>query len=251
MTIEQTYGAAWLAGTWSLAIEEQFYLVFPLVVYLAPPKAIPRLLMAVLVLCPVGRIIACSFGDELGYYVLMPLRADILAIGALIAWLEFSGRIDASVRRFFRAIFWTTLCCFPVFAWIVENSTFNNAVWGHTYLTAFYGSMVFMVLDRRGTPQLAFLRSRFAAFFARISYALYLTHGYVLILVFLTAGYDQHSILTWQGAVLTLCAFAISIALCAASYRLMEGPLIRMAHRKFSFGKPSEISEDLRTAVNV
>src|ERR1019366_1514205 len=27
MTIEQTYGAFWLAGTWSLAIEEQFYLI--------------------------------------------------------------------------------------------------------------------------------------------------------------------------------------------------------------------------------
>ena len=250
MAIDQTYGATWLAGTWSLAIEEQFYLVFPLIVYLVPPKAIPRLPIALLVLCPIGRMVAYSLGDELGYYVLMPLRADILAVGALIAWLEFSGSIDATIRWILQAIFWATLCCFPIFAWIVENSTFNNAIWGHTYLTAFYGSMVFMVLDRRGASQLALLRSRFAAFFARISYALYLTHGYVLILVFLAAGYNQHGILTWQGIALTLCAFAISIALCAASYRFIEGPLIRRAHQKFSFGGARKISEDLRTAVN-
>ena len=251
MAVDQTYGATWLAGTWSLAVEEQFYLVFPLVVYLAPPKTIPWMLMALLVLCPAGRVIAYCLGDELGYYVLMPLRADVLAIGALIAWLEFSSAIDASVRRIFQAVFWTTLCCFPIFAWIVENSTFNNAVWGHTYLTAFYGSMVFMVLDRKRAPQLAWLRSGFAAFFARISYALYLTHGYVLILVFLAAGHDRHGILTWRGAALTLCAFAISVAICAASYRFIEGPLIKSAHRRFSFDKPGKISEDLRVAVNV
>lgn len=94
----------------------------------APRKTIPWVLIALLVLCPAGRIMVYCLGDELGYYVLMPLRADILAIGALIAWLEFSGAIDAPVRRIFQAVFWMTLCCFPIFAWIIENSTFNNAV---------------------------------------------------------------------------------------------------------------------------
>ena len=105
--------------------------------------------------------------------------------------------------------------------------------------------MVFMVLDRKGAPQLAWLRSGFAAFFARISYALYLTHGYVLILVFLAAGYDRHGILTWQGGALTLCAFAISIAICAASYRFVEGPLIKSAHRKFGYGKSGRAGSEL------
>jgi peptidoglycan/LPS O-acetylase OafA/YrhL len=249
MAIEQSYGASWLAGTWSLAIEEQFYLIFPLVVYFAPSRALPRLLIALLVLCPVGRMIVYGLGDRLGYYVLMPLRADILAIGALIAWLEFSGSISFSVRRVFQVVFWSTACFFPIFAWFVELSDFTMAMWGHTYLVALYGSMVFMVLDRRGSPWLALLRSRLAAFFARISYALYLNHGGMLTLVFLAAGYD-HTILTWRGAALTVCAFAISVSICAASYRLVEGPLIRMAHRKFGFDKPKPTGNDSLTMVN-
>ena len=242
MAAEQTYGAYWLGGTWSLAIEEQFYLVFPLVVYFAPPRILPRLLIALLVLCPLGRIIAYGLGDRYGYYVLMPLRADILAMGALIAWLEFSNSISASVRRVFRVVFWSTACFFPIFAWVIENSNFSNAMWGHTYLVAFYGSTVFMVLDQRDKPQrdkpwLAFLRSRPAAFFARISYALYLTHTSVLVLVFSAVKYHESTMLTWHGTALLICAFALSVAICSASYRLIEGPLIAMAHQKFSFDK--------------
>lgn len=248
MTIQQTYGAAWLAGTWSLAVEEQFYLIFPLVVYFVSSRTLPRLLIALLVLCPIGRMIAYSVGDHFGYYVLMPLRADILAIGALIAWLEFSGSMSLSVRRAFRVVFWLTACFFPIFAWFVELSDFNMAMWGHSYLAALFGSMVFMVLERKGAPQLAFLRSRLAAFFARISYALYLTHGYVLVLVFLAVRYDR-TILTWQGFALMTCAFAISVAICAASYRLIEGPMIRMAHRKFSFDEPKKVGQDMPAAA--
>lgn len=237
MTIDQTYGASWLSGTWSLAIEEQFYLIFPLVVYFMPLQMLPRLLIALLVLCPIGRMIAAGLGDGYGYYMLMPLRADILAIGALIAWLEFSGPVSATVRRIFQVVFWSAACFFPVFAWFVELSDFNMAMWGHTYLVALFGSIVFVVLDRRGAPQFTLLRSGPAAFFARISYALYLVHGNVLNLAFSAARYD-HTILTWRGAALTACAFATSVAICTASYRLIEGPLITMAHRKFNFDKP-------------
>jgi peptidoglycan/LPS O-acetylase OafA/YrhL len=239
MAAEQTYGAYWLAATWSLAIEEQFYLIFPLIVHFASLKVLPRFLLALLVLCPLGRLIAYYLGDEFGYYVLMPMRADILAVGALIAWLEFSSSITATIRWICQVTFWTTACFLPFFAWVIENSTFNNAVWGHSYLVALYGSTLFMVLDHRSSPTLKFLRSRSAALFARISYALYLVHGYVLILVFLAAGYKgDHTILTLRGTFLTACAFAISIAICLASYRLIEGPLIKMAHRKFSFDEP-------------
>jgi peptidoglycan/LPS O-acetylase OafA/YrhL len=113
MAAEQTYGAYWFAGTWSLAIEEQFYLFFPLIVYWVPRRVLPWLLVALLVLCPIGRIMAYSLGDRFGYYVLMPLRADIMAIGSLIAWLEFSEAITASVRRVFRTAFWAAVVFSP------------------------------------------------------------------------------------------------------------------------------------------
>jgi peptidoglycan/LPS O-acetylase OafA/YrhL len=235
MTIDQTYGAIWLAGTWSLAIEEQFYLLFPLMVLWLPAAALSRFLIATLILCPIGRIISYQAGDQFGYYVLMPLRADILAVGALIAWLRFSGPVSDWVRGFFGTTLVVTTCAFPVFAFLIGGDTdFHMAIWGHTYLVAFFGSAVFMVLERGGSPSLALLRSRSAEFFARISYALYLVHINVLIFVFLLFRTDR-TIETPAGAALTASALAISVLICFVSYRFFEGPLIRVAHQKYRF----------------
>jgi peptidoglycan/LPS O-acetylase OafA/YrhL len=153
----------------------------------------------------------------------MPLRADILAIGALIAWLRFSGPVPASVRRSVKALLVMTACAFPLFALLIgENTDFHVALWGHSYLVALFGSAVFMVLESTGSPALVLLRSPLAEFFARISYALYLVHINVLIFVFLMFRIDRTTG-TLQGAVLTAVALAISVSICFASYRFFEG----------------------------
>jgi peptidoglycan/LPS O-acetylase OafA/YrhL len=235
MSINQTYGAIWLAGTWSLAIEEQFYLFFPLIVLWLPPPALPRLLIATLVVSPIGRIICYESGDNFGYYVMTPFRADILAVGALIASLRFSGPVSDRIARFARAVLIATVCALPVFVFLVgEDTDFHMALWGHTYLVALFGSAVFMVLENRGSRSLALLRSRTAEFFARIAYALYLVHINVLIFVFAIFRTDR-TIETWRGALLTAGALAISVLICLFSYRFFEGPLIKMAHQKYRF----------------
>ena len=239
MSIHQSYGAIWLAGTWSLAIEEQFYLLFPLVVLWLPPAALQRFLIAMLVISPVGRILCYAAGDTFGYYVLMPFRADILAVGALIAVLKFSGRVSDRLKRSARAVLAACACAFPLFAFLIGGDTdFHMALWGHSYLVALFGSLLFVVLENRGAASLAWLRGRAAAFVARISYALYLVHVNVLILVFLICGADR-TIETWTGAGLTALSLAISVLLCFASYRFLEGPLIRTGHRKFRFDNAS------------
>ena len=233
----QEYGALWLAGTWSLAIEEQFYLLFPLVVYLTPPRLLGRLLVGLLLICPIARIVSfVGFDNNLAYYVLMPLRADILAVGALIAWMEF---YRVPTPKAARAVFWITALFFPAFAVLIgTNNDYHMALWGHTYLVILFGSMMSLVLGLQGSPALRFLRGRTLSFFAHISYALYLVHVNVLFLTFLALGYRGHDVTTRPGVLLTALSFAISVVMCGISYRYFELPVMN-----WRFGLPGILAD--------
>lgn len=247
MFVKQTYGAYSLAGTWSLAVEEQFYLVFPLIVLFTPRRYFLPLLLMLVTLCPIGRAIFYSFGDRFGYYVLMPLRADILAIGAIVAWFEYSGPPSPRVAVIFRSIFWITMLFFPAFVFAVgQIGEAAWAFWGHTYLGLMCGSILLMVVWNTGADELSFLRTDIAMFFARISYALYLVHGTVFVNLNGVFGRSPEA-----SPLVAILSFAISILICAASYRFVEGPLIKMAHRRFKFEKSGTAGTDLLKAVSV
>ncbi|MCG2671610.1 acyltransferase family protein [Bradyrhizobium sp. GCM10023182] len=136
MTKLQTYGVYWLSGTWSLAIEEQFYLIFPLVVRLIPLSILPRVLIVVICICPIGRFIDSFTFDQFGYYVLPQFRADVIAIGALIACYRLSGSRSAVVTRRVRLALLGASCLVPLIM-ISGTSTFHAAAWQHTLAAIF------------------------------------------------------------------------------------------------------------------
>ena len=71
---------------WSLAIEEQFYLMWPLVVFATSPTRARRIALATVVLSPIVRFAALQLGVPGGsVYHFTPFRLDGLATGAFIA----------------------------------------------------------------------------------------------------------------------------------------------------------------------
>src|SRR5437667_7598717 len=101
MLIRGDFGANSLAPTWSLAIEEQFYLIFPLIVRYTPRSRLPYVLGFCVVLAPAVRIVFFLFYPipAAGSFFLMPCRMDALGLGALAAWLLRSERVVGALRK--------------------------------------------------------------------------------------------------------------------------------------------------------
>jgi peptidoglycan/LPS O-acetylase OafA/YrhL len=83
-------GEGWAGHLWSLAVEEQFYIVWPAVVFLCRPRSLAWACVFCIIGAPLLRaaILHGFVGDmntSLASDILMPSRVDTLAIGALIA----------------------------------------------------------------------------------------------------------------------------------------------------------------------
>ena len=100
---------------WTLAIEEQFYLVWPLVIMLVPVKRMFAAIASLVVVINIGRILFFALSAHAAsapvyeyVYNLTPFRADTLLAGAALAVWQSRGSLP-QFRRAFILCFWATL----------------------------------------------------------------------------------------------------------------------------------------------
>jgi peptidoglycan/LPS O-acetylase OafA/YrhL len=109
-----TLAQCWFSHTWSLAVEEQFYLVAPFLVWLLSRRRLTIVLLSVVVAAPLCRLLVRSIVGAPAWpaYRLMPCRADALAVGMLTAILWRDARFRAwlsAKRRYLYAAFFALL----------------------------------------------------------------------------------------------------------------------------------------------
>ena len=171
---------------WSLSIEEQFYLLWPLVVLWLPPRAFRRALPAFIALGPLSRVAYLLAGVDPFALGLLPFGcADTLLLGALLAlcWHE-PARFDG-VRRGVRAF--AGLGALPAMALYLALGPVPVAspwfVLAAALQLALTGTVFFAVIDAAarglGGPLGRLLASRPMRFLGQISYGIYLLHTFV------------------------------------------------------------------------
>ena len=225
----------WVDISWSLAIEEQFYLVWPLVIWLCPPRLVAPLCAVILVAEPIARIYARAIDyPALWLYVLTWYRLDGLAIGALLAVAQRRGLLPTLDR-------WVPLVLIAAVAGIIACTILGGHPWwwnrriqqyGYSLIAIVGGAMLVSAINRPADsvwPRL--LSMGWLRAFGKYSFALYLIHLPVMravrAYVFDPLEYATLGIAPWLAQLLFYAAAtAPAFALAWLSWRCFEGPIL-------------------------
>jgi peptidoglycan/LPS O-acetylase OafA/YrhL len=166
------------AHFWSLSIEEQFYLFWPLVVWAVPARRLPVLAAGMIGFGVLFRIFVCGTPGlgPIAAYVLTPGRLDGLMIGAgLAAALRHGG-----LERLRAPAIATGLVSATVLAAMmaVRGTDYEDpviAIAGFPLVAAFFGSLLTLALTSRGTLRALLSSPRLRAW-GKYSYGIYLLH---------------------------------------------------------------------------
>ncbi len=224
---------------WSLAIEEQFYLVWAVVVWLCPARLLGGLCAAILGAAPLARTWALAQGAEpIDVYVLTPYRADALAVGALLAWAARRGWLAGQGRA-------ALLGGMVAFSGVIVVCWMDGESWwwgpamqrvGYSLLALTSGGLLvgaLMLPQQHLWPRL--LSAGWLRAFGRYSYCLYLIHLPVrrVVQTFVFSP-DQFALFTtpWLGQLVFYAAATVpAFVLAWTSWRLFEGPILRLKRR--------------------
>ncbi len=222
-----------LAMTWSLAVEEQFYLLFPLVVRFTPVHRLVWVLVGgafVGWLTRVALLHSHSY-PELATYTLLPARCDALFIGAFGAWL---WRNKPMALDWFKSEVMRQVFVIAILAGCVFLTMANTGIGGaltvyfvHTWL-ALSGLVLIAISMVAPESRLAgFFRMAWLQWLGTISYTLYLVHSAVHASVFwVFTGNSTPHLVGGAGLVLTALSLCLSLAVASFSWKRLEKPLI-------------------------
>ena len=166
---------------WTLAIEEQFYLIWPTIVYFSNRKVLSRICVGCIAGAFVSRIIAESLGISSFTFTLC--RMDTLTLGALLAMVVRGSWDLAIVRKVAKIIgLVSAFMMTALFLFKSGDGTHWVQVVKYSPTAAFYGSVLILVVTAaKETRAARFLASGPLVNLGRYSYGLYVYQGFVIV----------------------------------------------------------------------
>ncbi len=226
MGLREGYGPNWLGITWSLAIEEQFYLFIPLLVFFFRRRTVVYVFLSAVLLAPLLRIGYPGFHA----FINTPWRADSLLSGGCLAILVRSPEVVSLIgkyRRYLYVVFMMLLAGAAVMTLHPEGFGRLN----HSWLAGLYSAFVLIAATDADSLIGRVLGNKVLVWFGTLSYGIYMFHQAVSGLVHGLLRNDIPSMRSLSDAGVTALAFLATLFLAWLSYTYFEKPILQIGHR--------------------
>lgn len=223
--LRQSFSDPWLDVTWSLAVEEQFYIFLSLLIWKISKRSLAAISIILILLAPILRF----FSNDYVAYVFPLQRADSLMLGVFLAllWSLETGKAFLIKNALTFRLLLIPLLLIAIYLTFRDVKVGDAA--GHFWLALLYGNTLILALVSRSEKTRLFLGDKFIEWFGLRSYGIYLLHKPIqiltpyLLLVFFGASFER-----WITILISLCLLLI---ICELSYRFLEKPIIAWGHR--------------------
>jgi peptidoglycan/LPS O-acetylase OafA/YrhL len=254
------YRASWFQPSqfldhfWSLSVEEQFYIIWPLLLLLVPQKYLKQLFISFIVLGIVFRsMMYLVYISESSLWVFRepfvlviyswPLsHVDAFALGAYISRYEIPRpKQQLILLAILLPIlgFTVTYLTTGSFGWVsalgydLRASEAYQFIWAYTLINYFFAVLIYSVV--REKVLIRMLEMPWLRYLGKISYGMYVYHvGLIWFVVRLLEERLQGEMAVWIKAAVALAA---TILVATLSYYLLEKPILNLKDRFFSWSK--------------
>lgn len=247
-----------LTHFWSLSVEEQFYIVWPLVIFLTPREKLKTVFLAAILAGPLFRTLTGFIYNSgifpflypnaaVGVYVLPFSHIDAFAMGAYITRFEIP---KARLQLIVMAILLPALGLGAEY-YLRGQVEFVSSlgyqyplgnglrhIWGYTLINYTFLLVIYCVV--REKMWVNWLEWPVLRYLGKISYGLYVYH-FAMTWFASRIVNDLLEIPFGEGKpLILLVTFALTVPLAALTYRWIEMPLLNLKDRYFSL-KPAEL----------
>lgn len=217
-----------VAHAWSLAVEEQFYLLWPLAFIILAAKGRRAMItgvaaMALAVIAWRSGLTLIAHADPSYIYNAFDTRFDTLAVGCLLALSVDYNRVIkvvelAGQRAWFPLVTLTLL----LYSRLALPEAYHYSI-GFTVDALLVAVLIVQLLQLHGTPQWSWLDAPAVRYLGVISYPIYLYHAWA-------ESFGQRFPIAGRGIQFTAGLLA-TIVLASGSYYLIERPFLKIKRR--------------------
>jgi peptidoglycan/LPS O-acetylase OafA/YrhL len=213
---------------WSLAVEEQFYLLWPWIIFFLPYRWLLSTIIIVIAVAPLFRFTSTVIGvNQVAIWVLTPSACDTLCLGALLAYINFhEDEFLISKKKVFYFFFLTGLFIIfvlPVLPWLDAQNPVVSAL-TDTGRGLLFTCLVAAAANGFKNMVGKALESKPVVYLGKISYGIYLIHAFMPDIVYRT--FDSFGLSNYKSPlIIAFFSTVATIIVATITWKILERPM--------------------------